>query len=225
MVASGSPNPSSSAPANSIAAQASSTAAAANQAPASALRNSDPGAAARSFPLAAITGHGILKLALLLAAVDPGLGGVVIAGGRGTGKSVLARALHALLPPIDVLNLGPAATSLNVDPGRPDEWDSAVRQRITELGGDSSGADPSALLPSTVIPAPFVQVPLGVTEDRLVGAVDVAASLNAGAPVFQPGLLAEAHRGVLYVDELNLLDEGVVKGSAGSKFAACCPNS
>ena len=187
MVASGSPSP----------------------APTTAPRHSDPGAAARSFPLAAITGHGILKLALLLAAVDPGLGGVVIAGGRGTGKSVLARALHALLPPIDVLNLGPAVTSLNVDPGRPDEWDSAVRQRITALGGDASGADPSALLPTTVIPAPFVQVPLGVTEDRLVGAVDVAASLNAGAPVFQPGLLAEAHRGVLYVDELNLLDEGV----------------
>ncbi len=170
----------------------------------------------RAFPLAAITGHGTLKLALMLAAVDPGLGGVIIAGGRGTGKSVLARALHDLLPAIEVLDLSqyksdnaPAQVGLNLDPKLPEEWDEGTKDLIDFIKS-SSNNDFREEEYSKVVKAPFVQIPLGITEDRLVGAVDVAASLSTGSSVFQPGLLAESHRGVLYIDELNLLDEGIV---------------
>ncbi|QXQ06346.1 magnesium chelatase ATPase subunit I [Sphingosinicellaceae bacterium] len=144
-----------------------------------------------SFPFSAIVGQDEMKAALLIAAVDARIGGVMVFGDRGTGKSTAVRALAALLPPIRVV----AGSRFNADP------DDRARY----------AADPVALTGKAVRGAvPFVDLPLGATEDRVVGALDLEAALTRGEKRFEPGLLARAHRGFLYIDEVNLLEDHLV---------------
>jgi magnesium chelatase subunit D len=151
----------------------------------------------RPFPLSMIVGQDAIKQALLLSAVNNRMGGVVISGGKGTAKSVMARALHQLLPPIEVIKGSP----FNIDPEGEFGLDDFTQRSL------DNGGTPLSERETEVIPCPFVQVPLNVMEDRLIGSADLEESVKTGKSVFSPGLLAKAHRGVLYVDDINLLDE------------------
>ncbi|QEL18243.1 ATP-binding protein [Limnoglobus roseus] len=145
-----------------------------------------------TYPFSAVVGQDLLKRSLLLNAVCPALGGVLIAGDRGTAKTTTARAFAALLPPIHVVRGCP----FRCDPA-------AVWRECPHCGGREA-------VEVETIPAPFVELPLGATEDRVAGSLEIERSLREGRPVFQPGLLATAHRAVLYIDEVNLLADHLV---------------
>src|SRR5512139_3820115 len=142
-----------------------------------------------AFPFSAIVGQDEMKRAILIAAVDPSLGGVLVLGDRGTGKSTAVRALAALLPAMRVVT----GCRYGCDPGA-----AGTAQR--RLGR----------LKSAPAPVPVVDLPLGATEDRVIGALDLERALAQGVKAFEPGLLARAHRGFLYIDEVNLLEDHLV---------------
>ena len=141
------------------------------------------------FPFSAIVGQDAMKLAMVLTAVDPGIGGVLVFGDRGTGKSTAVRALAALLPPISMIAGSPTNAETRAD--HPD-WAEPVEDRTVER------------------PTPVVDLPLGATEDRVVGALDIERALTRGEKAFEPGMLARANRGYLYIDEVNLLEDHLV---------------
>ena len=150
----------------------------------------------RVFPFTAIVGQAEMKLALLLNVIDPRIGGVMIMGDRGTGKSTTIRALADLLPEIPVV----AGDPYNSSPNHPDLQSSEVRERLQRGESLSEGR----------CQVPMVDLPLGATEDRLCGTIDIEKALSEGVRAFEPGLLAKANRGLLYVDEVNLLDDHLV---------------
>lgn len=141
------------------------------------------------FPFSAIVGQEEMKTAVILTAIDPSIGGVLVFGDRGTGKSTAVRALAALLPPISRVQGCP------VNSARPEdvpEWAALETKVMSEA------------------PTPVVDLPLGVTEDRVTGALDIERALTRGEKAFEPGLLARANRGYLYIDEVNLLEDHIV---------------
>lgn len=146
--------------------------------------------ASQIFPFTAIVGQEEMKRALLLNAVDPGVGGVMIMGHRGTAKSTAVRALAALLPPI---------------PAHGAKAEVFIRGVKTEIS-----LFPLEEADSDLTPVPMVDLPLGATEDRVAGMLDIEAALTRGVKVFEPGLLARAHGGFLYIDEVNLLEDHLV---------------
>jgi magnesium chelatase subunit I len=144
------------------------------------------------FPFVAIVGQDELKEALLMAAIDPSIGGVLALGDRGTGKSTAIRALAALLPEIETVSGCPYRCAPGAESGLCEACGTTGRKAIQRMA------------------APVVDLPLGATEDRVAGSLDLERALAHGEKRFEPGLLARAHRGFLYIDEVNLLEDHLV---------------
>lgn len=150
-----------------------------------------------AFPFSAIVGQDEMKQALLVAAVDPSIGGVLVFGDRGTGKSTAIRGLAALLPKMRAV----VGCTYGCDP----------EASQGSLCADCRERARKGIKPKThLVPVPVVDLPLGATEDRVIGALDLERALTQGEKAFEPGLLARAHRGFLYIDEVNLLEDHLV---------------
>jgi len=150
-----------------------------------------------AFPFSAIVGQDEMKRAMIIAAIDPTVGGVLVFGDRGTGKSTAVRALAALLPKMKAI----ADCKYGCDP------DAGAPACDSCADAKRAGA---RRIKAVMVPVPVVDLPLGATEDRVVGALDLERALTRGEKAFEPGLLARANRGFLYVDEVNLLEDHLV---------------
>lgn len=148
-----------------------------------------------NYPFSAIVGQDEMKRALLLAAVDPRIGGILVFGDRGTGKSTAVRGLAGLLPPMKVAG----DCRYNCEPGDVSRFCARCREQAA-----------AGTLRQRQVAVPMIDMPLGATEDRVAGALDLEKALVAGQKAFEPGLLASAHRGFLYIDEVNLLEDHLV---------------
>ncbi len=148
------------------------------------------------YPFTAIVGQHRMRRALILNAIDTRIGGVLIRGERGTAKSTAARALAALLPPVEIVQ----DCRFGCDPSRPITWCTECRERFTT----------DQIPPNETRQTPFINLPISATEDRVVGTLDIEKAIQKGERHFEPGVLASANRGLLYIDEVNLLDDHVV---------------
>ena len=148
------------------------------------------------FPFTAIVGQERMKRALILNAVDTRIGGVLIRGERGTAKSTAARALAALLPKVNVVD----DCRFGCDPNMPNTWCTECKERFAD----------NKKIPMHTRTTSFVNLPVSATEDRVVGTLDIEKAIQKGERHFEPGILAGANRGLLYIDEVNLLDDHVV---------------